>query len=197
MSETAITLALHGLENLDEKTRAGLVWLMRREFEPIVSDAGKRLRITTGDLQADLNISFDAEPEAAGRRACTGIVWLGEDVTGSVSIGGHQSLRVCGPADPGTRRRDVRRVLTNHWLMAHSLANTAMHELGHFIADFEHSTDPRNYMVTGSLPVRQRNIRSQREFFAGQKSFTAEQRQALATQLRTEQWLGDMTIVTR
>jgi len=193
VSETTITLGLHGLENLDERTKAGVVWLMRKEFEPIVNEAGKRLRITTGGHRGDLNLTFEAEPKAARRKACTGIAWLGEDGGGIVSIGGHQSLRVCGPIDPATRQRDIRRILTNHWLMAHALANTAMHELGHFIADLDHSTDSRNYMITGDQPVEQRTITSQREFFAGQQSFTAEQRAKLVAQLRTEEWLGDIT----
>ncbi len=196
MSEKSITLALHGLDNLDEKTKAGVVWLFRKEFEPIVNEAGKTLRITTGRHRGDLNLSFDAEPQAAARKPCTGIAWLGEDGSGGVSIGGHQSLRVCGPVDPDSKKRDIRRVLTNFWLMAHALANTGMHELGHFIADLDHSTDPQNYMVTDSLPVGERNIRSQRKFFAGQQSFTAEQRQKLVAQLKTEEWLGDITFDT-
>jgi hypothetical protein len=193
MSETMITLGLHGLEHLDARTKAGVVWLMRKEFEPIVNQAGKRLRITTGRHEGDLNITFTADPEEARRKACSGMAWLGDDGLRTVSVGGHRSLRVCSVADPETQQRDLRRVLTNHWLMAHALANTAMHELGHFIADLEHSTDPKNYMITGSLAPEQRNIRSVREFFAGQQSFTPEQRQKLVVQLRSEEWLGDIT----
>lgn len=192
MSESMITLGLHGLEHLDARTKAGVVWLMRKEFEPIVNEAGKRLRITTGRHHGDLNLTFTADPWAERRQLCTD-GWLGDDGATTVSIGGHRAIRVCSAANPETQKRDIRRVLTNHWLMAHAMANTAMHELGHFIADLDHSPDPTNYMVTGGLPVAQKNIRSQREFFAGQQSFTPEQRQKLVAQLRSEQWLGDIT----
>lgn len=193
MSETMITLSLHGLEQLDPRIKAGVVWLMRKGFEPIVNEAGKRLRITTGRLQGDLNITFMEDAWARQRTPCASTVWLGDDGLRTVSVGGHRSLRVCSVADPVTHQRDIRRVLTNHWLMAHAMANTAMHELGHFIADLEHSIDSKNYMIDGALPPEQKNIRSQREFYAGQQSFTPEQRQRLVAQLQSEKWLGDIT----
>jgi len=192
MSETMITLGLHGLEQLDARTKAGVVWLMRKEFEPIVNEAGKRLRITTGRHWGELNIVFTADP-LDQRKVCPVSTWLGDDALRTVSIGGHRSLRVCGVEDPETHKRDIRHVLTNHWLLAHALANTAMHELGHFIADLDHSPDSRNYMITGALPPEQKTLRSQREFYAGQQSFTLEQREKLVAQLRTEQWLGDIS----
>jgi hypothetical protein len=196
VSEKTITLSLHGLDNLDDKTKAGVVWLFRKEFEPIVNEAGKTLRITTGQHRGDLNLSFNADPAQETKKACVN-VFLGEDGTGSVSIGGHKNLRVCSPPDPKTGKRDIRRILTNHWLLAHALANTGMHELGHFIADLDHSTDGTNYMVDGSAPLAERNIRNRREWFAGQQNFTAEQRQNLVAQLKTEEWLGDFTFETK
>jgi hypothetical protein len=193
MSETLITLGLHGLEHLDPRTKAGVVWLIRKEFEPLVNQAGKRLRITTGSHLGDLNITFVADPEAMQRKACVATNWLGADAEGTVSIGGHRAIRVCSVANPETHQRDVRRVLTNHWLMAHALANTAMHELGHFIADLDHSGDPSNYMIDGGMPPELKTLRSQREWFAGQQSFTAEQRERLVAQIRAEVWQGDIT----
>lgn len=105
-----------------------------------------------------------------------------------------QNLRVCGLADPKTGQRDLCRFLNKDWLLGRALANTALHELGHFIADLDHTTTANNYMFTGGIPKDQGNIRSQRETWAGAKTFTLDQRAKIVQQLKQQQWLGDMVI---
>ena len=72
--------------------------------------------------------------------------------------------------------------------------NTAIHELGHFIANLDHVHDRLNFMATGSIPKAQRTIKSQREDYAGKKLFTNDQRQLLIEQLKEGKWLGDFTV---
>ncbi len=190
MSES-LHLALHGLDRLSDRLRREIVYIIRQEFEPLVREAGRTLRLTTGATRGDLNLDFDSESPPG--RVCRNTV-LGEDASGLIFVRGHANLRICGERDPGTGRRDTRRFLTTSWLLGRALANTALHELGHFIANLDHVADSNNYMMTGGLPVSERNIRSQREFWAERKSFDSNQRQRLINQIRTGEWLGDFTI---
>jgi hypothetical protein len=189
MSE--LHLALHGLEVVSPRLRQEVVYIIRREFEPFVVEAGRTLRLTVGSSHGDLNLEFDTTSPPG--RICQNTV-LGEDGTGSVFVIAHRDLRVCGPRDERTGRRDTRRFLTNRWLLARAIANTAIHELGHFIADLDHSADSSNYMITGSPPVSRRSLATQREHWAGRKSFTDLQRQRLVAQIRANHWLGDFTV---
>jgi hypothetical protein len=75
--------------------------------------------------------------------------------------------------------------------LARALANTAIHELGHFIASLDHSSDSHKYMITGEAPKKDRTRTSQRDFFAGHKSFTTDQKAKLVAQIRKREWLGD------
>jgi hypothetical protein len=122
--------------------------------------------------------------------------FLGEDAGETVFVKAHQDLRVCGPIDQKTRKQDHRKVLTTFWLLGPALANTAIHELGHFIADLEHVSDSTNFMSTMGPPKEKRTLKIQREFWAGNQMFTAEQKKQLVKQIREENWLGDMTITT-
>jgi hypothetical protein len=76
------------------------------------------------------------------------------------------------------------------------MANTSIHELGHFIANLEHVNDSTNFMNTGGPPKQERTMASQREFWAGKKMFTANQKKRLIKQLKEEKWLGDLDITS-
>jgi hypothetical protein len=121
---------------------------------------------------------------------------LGEDAGETVFVRAHQDMRVCGPVDPKTNTRDTRRFLNASWLLGPALANTGLHELGHFIANLEHTTDPTNIMSDGfSKPkLAERNIKTQREFWATPQTFSADQKKRLVARLKTGVWLGGMTV---
>ena len=186
-----IHLALHGLEGVSDRLRSEVVVIIRREFEPLVREAGMTLLLTTGRGVGELNMDFDTTtpPDPP----CT-LTFLGEDAGHAVWVRAHRNLRVCGLANPTTGRRDLRPFLTADWLLGRALANTALHELGHFTADLDHTGTPDNYMFTGGIPKEQRNLRSQRQTRAGVKSFTPDQRAKIVKQLKLKQWLGDMVI---
>ena len=114
----------------------------------------------------------------------------------SVFVRAHQDMRVCGPVDPKTNTRDTRRFLNASWLLGPALANTGLHELGHFIANLEHTTDPTNIMSDGgSKPkLAERSIKTQREFWATPQIFNDDQKKRLVAQLKTGVWLGGMTV---
>jgi hypothetical protein len=90
--------------------------------------------------------------------------------------------------------RDERRILTASWLLGPALANTAIHELAHFIANLEHVNDATNFMSIFGPPVEDRTLSVQRDFWAGKKMFLPKQRERLIEQLKQEKWLGDMEI---
>ncbi len=186
MSEP-LHLAIHGLDRVNARLREEIVYIIRQEFGPIVTEAGRTLKITVGEQQGDLNLEFDTT--TAPGPICRNTV-LGEDGTGSVWVQAHRNLRVCGPRNRAGHR-DTRRFLTSEWLLGRALANTAMHELGHFIANLDHTADAGNYMMTGSMPVAQRNLRTQQQYWAGRSSFTHQQRARLVNQIREGRWLGD------
>jgi hypothetical protein len=168
-------------------------------LEPICKDAGKTLTITKGDHRGDLNLDFDSDTDTRARELCPsrglGSI-LGEDAGEAVFVRAHRDLRVCGPADPKTKRRDTRRFLNTSWLLGPALANTGLHELGHFIANLEHTRDSMNIMFDGAppFPLADRNIKTQREFWGTPWTFNDDQKQRLVAQLKTGVWLGEMTV---
>jgi hypothetical protein len=193
----SLRLNLSGLDRVGLKTQSEILVEMRQTLDPILKDAGKRLIITTGAHRGDLNLDFDSDTDTTGGKICSGGgSILGEDAGEAVFVRAHRDLRVCGPIDPATRKRDTRRVLTASWLLGPALANTAIHELGHFIADLEHVNDPTNFMSTMGPPKEQRTLKSQRAFWAGKQEFTGEQKRRLVKQIKEENWLGDMTITS-
>jgi hypothetical protein len=196
---SAVWLNCTGLDDLDAKTHSEVVVRLRQVLEPLCKDAGKTLTITKGDHRGDLNLEFDSDTDTRARDLCPssglGNI-LGEDAGEAVFVRAHQDMRVCGPVDPKTNTRDTRRFLNASWLLGPALANTGLHELGHFIANLEHTTDPTNIMSDGfSKPkLAERNIKTQREFWATPQTFNGDQKKRLVTQLKTGVWLGGMTV---
>ena len=149
---SAVWLNCTGLDDLDAKTHSEVVVRLRQVLEPLCKDAGKTLTITKGDHRGDLNLDFDSDTDTRARELCpsSGLGnLLGEDAGEAVFVRAHQDMRVCGPVDPKTNTRDTRRFLNASWLLGPALANTGLHELGHFIANLEHTTDPTNIMSDG------------------------------------------------
>ena len=120
---------------------------------------------------------------------------LGDDNSGYVTIAGHKHLRVCGPKDPTSGQRDIRRVLATDKLFSRGLANTALHELGHFIADLPDNSISGNYMSTGGPQGAQRTLPNMRAFFGTRLQWSPEQRSKLVECLRKGTYLGDSMVV--
>jgi hypothetical protein len=104
---------------------------------------------------------------------------VGEDGTGAVDRSGHLYARVCEPT------HDTRRVITTDRLLVRALANTALHELGHFIADLDHSQDLTNFMTTVGPTGKDRNFEAVRDWYAGPKTWTKEQHDRLVEKLKS------------
>jgi hypothetical protein len=190
----SIRLNLTGLDRLGPKTAHEIVVELRRVLGPLVEASGKKLVITKGPHRGDLNIELDSDTDTRASTPC-GLSLLGEGAGEAVFVRAHQALRVCGPTNPTTRKRDTRRILTASWLLGPALANTAIHELAHFIANLEHVDDSANFMSIMGPPVNQRTMAVQREFWAGKKMFLPAQRTRLIEQLKKGEWLGGMTTV--
>jgi hypothetical protein len=182
-----LVLALHGLEALHPRISDEIVCLFRHEFEPIVQSAGRSLTISLRPTtNGDLDLLFDARADFRPVRKC-GFVILGE-ASGAVMIEAHRALAGC-TTDPRTQRILRRRVLTYDVLLGRALFNTAMHELGHIVAALPDISDPGNYMVSGDPPVPMRTRSGRREFSAGPKRFTEEQRRRMVEQIQLGTWL--------
>jgi hypothetical protein len=199
---SAIWLTCTGLDDLEAKTHSEVVVRLRQVLEPLCREAGKTLGIAKGGIRGDLNLEFDSETDTRARDLCSssglGSI-LGEDAGEAVFVRAHQDMRVCGPVNPKTGTRDMRRFLNASWLLGPALANTGLHELGHFIANLEHTTDPGNIMSDGfSKPkLAERTIKTQREFWAAPQTFNEDQRRRLVAQLKSGAWLGGMTVTSR
>ena len=186
-----LRLALHGIHALNSRIQAELIVSIRHVLEPLVRKAGKKLAITTnGNHIADLNLTFDTKTTGRnGSGQICGDVWLGDDVTQIIWVRAHTDRRVCGSVNQ-RGERDLRRFLTTDSLIGRALANTAIHELGHWIADLEHVEDLNNFMSWRLLPVAQRTVETMRKDYAGKKIFTDEQEGKLVKQLKAGEWLG-------
>jgi hypothetical protein len=185
-------LNLSGLEKFSLNLQSEIIVNIRNEIGPLVKNAGKTLVITTrihyGD---DLSLNFDSETDMTLRsNPCHSI--LGNEGGGEIFVRATRELRVCGPIDPRSGKQDIRRFLNAPWLLGSALANVAIHELGHCVAQLKHVSDDTNYMRTGGLPVEKRNMASSREYWAGKKMFSSDQKERLIAQFKEENWLGGM-----
>jgi hypothetical protein len=175
-------VSLHGLDKLSHTVREELIWQMRRQFEPLVKAAGKKLVLTLGRKDGELVINFDSDTGMSRKKECTTLS-LGDDGTGQVDVDRHRGVRVCGPKDPVTGFQDRRVVLGTPQLLARALVNTAIHELGHFVANLDHSEDLRNYMTTAGPGKSHSTMSSMRSWLAGPMTFTHAQKQKMIMHL--------------
>lgn len=193
-----VWLNLTGLDKVSPRTRSEVIVAIRQALGPLVEAAGRTLTITTGPHRGDLNIDFDSttppHPNAArlpNSKGVCGFSLMGDESGETVFVRAHKDLRVCGPVNPATRKQDTRRVLTTSWLLGPALANTAIHELGHFIASLDHVNGAGNFMTIFGPPDDKKTMATQREFWAGKMVFTDEQKQRLIEHLRKKEWAGD------
>jgi len=187
-----LVLALHGVLQLKHNQVKELIFTLKLGLEPLVKRSGRTLHIMTPGLHRtsvrELNLYYEmGEPE---KDYCPFII-LGDDGSGYIGIQAHSSLRVCGPVDQAGHR-DVRRFLANDRLFARALANTSLHELGHFIAGLEHVSDPGNYMATFGPKIR--TMKTQRSFWAGHKSWFPDQEDQLVEHLRTGLYVDPLQV---
>ncbi len=176
-----------------------LVETIRRSLQPLVQSAGRELTIerSIGLTQGDLTLTFS--PEGHESRPC-GLLFLGVEGGGLIYVGAHKDLRVCGgPVTDASGRMDytpgIERVFEDDEPeFARAVANTALHEIGHMLAQLEHSPDPRDFMITGSPPRERRTRRYMREFFGGEKRFSDKDKPALICALRTGHYRGGMRV---
>jgi hypothetical protein len=180
MAAKELVLTLHDTHLLNSAQREEFRAEVLRQLETLVRQAGRTLRVVmrpgNRSMRSELNLTLSD----GGRplHKC-GPRILGEDGMGDVDIAAHYYGRVCGPT------KDERRVLITDQLLAKALANTALHELGHFIAGLEHSEDLNNYMTTVGPVGGARTFKSVQGWYAGPKTWTQDQRDKLIEALRT------------
>ena len=179
-----IRLAFHNIGKFHVAVADDIIWITKRVFEPLAIEAGQTLRIIRGPHLGDLNITFDFKTPY---KMCqfNSLGDGGDRVFALV----HQDWRVCGP-ERADGTRDLRTFMSGDRRLGRALANTAIHELGHFIAFFDESHDQTNYMTSGGIPKNERTRSNQRELFAGHKSFNPDQKRQIVAQFRTKTWLG-------
>jgi hypothetical protein len=193
--EPNVRLSLVGLEALHKNVQAEILVRLRHELDPLATRAGVRLVISiTGRHRGDLNLRFDSEaPARPGVCTRPRYVIFGNEGGEEVYVREYMSLRVCGPANPKTGKQDTRKVLTYGSVLGRALANCALHELGHIIADFEDLKNmPTNYMFSGTEPdTFHRTRSSMRDFYAGHQTFNPDQKETIVRQIKLKEWLGE------
>ena len=147
-----VYLLLNGALALNQPQRDSLVKWIRFGLEPLVKKARKILHIklvdhpkqlvAPPDTASTFHLQLNFQTEEIPEKKC-GLV-LAECNTGEISITKIRYMGVCG-LDPNTRNRPF---LTTDELLGHALANTALHELGHLIGNFDDNRENGNYMST-------------------------------------------------
>lgn len=182
-----VHVVLNGAIALNTPQRAALVKWIKHGLGDIASKAGKPLLVTIptgkntpspGPGAYRIDISLETEPEP--KKRC-GLV-IGECGSGTVSITKHMYMGICG-TDPKTRNR---RFNTTDELLGHALANTVLHEIGHLVSYFDDNTVSGNFMSTLGPPRAERTLKTQRAYFSGTMSWTAEQKKSLIANIKAD-----------
>lgn len=183
------TLVLLGTYHLKDSARLALLKWVKEGLSEVARAGGRALVVHSpkevdtpaarpGSLTIRVTLIKDRNP----KNPC-GMI-LGECGTGEVSIARHRVLAICGP-DPQTARRPI---ITSSELLGHALANTVVHEVGHMIGGtsghFADNSLNTNFMNSGGVPKDQRTAATQLGFFAGRLSWTREQADILAANIR-------------
>jgi hypothetical protein len=124
-----IRLAFHNLGKFHARVADDIIWITKRVFEPVALEAGQTFRITRGPGLGDLNITFDF---TTPYKMCQ-VNDFGEEGEKVYALV-HRDWRVCGPTRAADGTRDLRKFMSGDRRLGRALANTAIHELGHFIA---------------------------------------------------------------
>ena len=185
-SEKKVIIVLKGLWRLNRAQRLSIKKWIREGFEPIVKEAAKSLEFKSSMKAADrkelsktqylIEMEFN-EPKPPKKRC--GLL-LAECGSGHISIGRHKFMGVCGNDEKARRKR----FLTTDELLGHALANTALHEIGHLVANFDDNRISGNFMSTLGPPKDKRTVKTQRAFWASKMSWTKKQEEALIKNIK-------------
>lgn len=175
-------------------------------MQGIVRRAGRQLRTvrTTANDAGDLTLDF---LRSGHERVPCAVLFLGVEGGGMVWVGAHEDIRVCGSPTRGDDGEmdytpTIQRVFDpSEAPFARAVANTALHEIGHLLAELEHTPDPANYLFSTDrgavLPKAQRSRESLEELYAGPKTFNETQQRAMVCAVRSGYYAGGMRISSR
>ena len=173
-----------------------LIQIIRDSILPASKEAGRRLVIhrTVGSGSGDRVLYF-TNIAGSNAKPC-GLDFLG-DQGGTIDIGAHKDVRVCGPV-LGSSSPIERVFEDDDPILTRSIANTAVHELGHMIADLDHVDDPKNYMCWKAvlIPVSMRNRKNVRQAIGGPKYFIQSQIERLVEAIRSGKYADTFSVHT-
>lgn len=163
---------------------------IRIALEGPTRSAGRQLDVVSSSkqLDPDLTVTFDRDGRSEG--PCRFTI-LGNEGGCTVFIGAHSTLFEC-PERGKERQGEPALVFPDDdEVFAQALANTAIHELGHRIAELEHTSDLGNYMYSQQpMPDALRGKGKLRAQLSGKKTFTPQQEAALSCAIRSANYRG-------
>jgi outer membrane protein OmpA-like peptidoglycan-associated protein len=162
---------------------------------PLVRQAGRELKIVRSVLPGTGDVTLTFDPGGRGQRPCQMLI-LGMDGGGEIFVGAHRDLRVCsgivlnaqGQPDHQSQLEHVFEF--NEPEFAVAVANTAIHELGHIMAQLPHVNDFSNFMhsagrLGSDLPQNMRTRKTMRQHYAQRGRFDAAQSAKLVCAIQT------------
>jgi hypothetical protein len=190
------TITLSGISNVQPSQVVQAT--IREAIEPLTQQASRVLRFRPSGT-GDLTLTFD--PGGHESRPC-GLLILGIEGGGDIFVGAHEDLRVCcgplrDPQNPGEIDYVTQILLVfddGESAFGRFVGNTAVHELGHMMAQLDHTSFRGNFMYSGNLPRNMRTLESMRRHWAGHKSFSSDQSCRLIEAIRTNSFTGGMQI---
>lgn len=179
-----------------------VVAAIREAIQPLVRQAGRELKIVQQRIlpqDGELTITFDGG--GGGTRLC-GVRILGQDAGGIIYVGAHKAMRACGghrggPDDPDHDSQVDQLFDNGEPEFAQFVANTVVHELGHMMAQLEHSADRYNYMSNEDLPLELRTRDNLRKFYSSRLHFDGAQMKRLVCAIETSNFPGGLPELTR
>jgi hypothetical protein len=170
-------------------------------FHPAAVLAGREIELAYSP-PGDAELTFDRGGRAT--RPC-GLMILGNEGGGDIFVGAHADLRVCGTPemDPATGGVDHASPRLEHVFdpaepaFGRFVGGTAVHELGHVMAQLPHTADRGNYMhsegsLGANLPEHLRTLETMRRHWGGTKTFSGSQIRLLAQAMMAGPFKGGM-----
>lgn len=165
--------------------------VVREGFDSIARDAGRPLRLNTGNGQSTADVAILFTDSNATLTPCRSRMIILGIVGESVFVNTHLQLRTCNGSAPGPA---IFTAADRDFALA--LGNTAAHELGHRLANLDEVGDLSNMMfkeTDGSGPsphLRSRSAALAR--LSGKKSWNTTQRDALVQAIMSGNYVGGM-----